>query len=231
MKNECAIVKDLLPLYQEDMTTPESKKYIDSHLEGCDDCRRDWEQMQKKDAVPVDAAAPLKSLKRKLFRKKIWTIVATVAAILAVFFLMQWRWFLPCTEDNIRVVENRDGTVTVYMEPVRTWRSQPYRGNWFDDEGEPLEGTVYEIKAYTTVWDHIMSKLFYTRMTNVGSTTISPEYIGQPITIFYNQDGRGDYILIYGDDELMENSAYKTAIATEPLIETALPTASGTNMN
>lgn len=228
MKHECSIVKDLLPLYQEEMTTQESKEYIESHLEGCEDCRKEWEQMHKKDAVPADAAAPLKSLKKKLLRKKIWTIVITVAAIAAAFFLMQWRWFLPCTEDNIRVVENRDGSVTVYMEPVRSWRSQPYRGNWFDADGNPLEGTVYEIKAYTTVWDHIMSKLFYTRMTNVGSTTISPEYVGQEITIFYNQDGRGDYVLIYGDEDLMEYSAYKKGTATEVIY---LPADTATNTN
>jgi len=231
MKHECAIVKDLLPLYQEEMTTQESKEYIASHLEGCEECRKDWEQMHKKDAVPADAAAPLKSLKKKLRRKKIWTIVLTVLGIVLLYWLLQFEWFLPCTPENVRVVENYDHSVTVYMEPCSHALVRPYSGNWYDENGNVLEGHVVEITGYTSVWEQLMNKVFYAKLSGVVSRTTYPDYEGQPITIFYNQDGRGDYVMIYGDDELMENSAYKTTAAEEPLIEVAVPTASATATN
>ena len=38
---ECAIVKDLLPLYIEDMVSEETKIFINEHLKECEDCRNE----------------------------------------------------------------------------------------------------------------------------------------------------------------------------------------------
>lgn len=188
--------------------------------------------MHKSDAVPADAAAPLKSLKKKLLRKRIWTIVLTVVGILVVYMLLQFEWFLPCTPENVRVVENYDHSVTVYMEPCSHARSSPYSGNWYDESGNVLEGHVVEITGYTSVWEYLVNKVFYAKLSGVVSITTYPDYEGQPITIFYNQDGRGDYILIHGDDELMENSAYKTAVAESSGLDiVVVPAATATDTN
>lgn len=229
MKNECAIVKDLLPLYQEEMTAPESKEYIQTHLDNCEDCRKEWEQMHKKDVIPADAAAPLKNLKKKLRRKKIWTIALTVVGILVVYLLLQFERFLPCTSENVRVVENYDGSVTVYMEPCSWWTSRPYQGNWYNEEGELLEGQVMEITGYTTVWEHLVNKVFYTKLSGVLSETIYPDYEGQEITIFYNRDRRGDYVMIYGEEESKYSSV--NAMAEEAVASVAVPDVSPSDLS
>ena len=38
MKMECSIVRDLLPLYVEDMVSPETAKYVSEHLKVCSEC-------------------------------------------------------------------------------------------------------------------------------------------------------------------------------------------------
>ena len=34
--NECKIVEDLLPLYAEDLISPESKEFVEEHCAGCE---------------------------------------------------------------------------------------------------------------------------------------------------------------------------------------------------
>ena len=53
MKN-CNIVKDLLPLYQEDMVSEESKTFIQEHLEECEMCKKTLENMQKTTSIAED---------------------------------------------------------------------------------------------------------------------------------------------------------------------------------
>lgn len=42
----CGIVKDLLPSYQEELVTEASKELIESHLQICPDCKRYQEAMK-----------------------------------------------------------------------------------------------------------------------------------------------------------------------------------------
>ena len=49
MKNECEIVKDLLPNYIEDLVSDETKKFINSHISSCADCKKILRNMQESD--------------------------------------------------------------------------------------------------------------------------------------------------------------------------------------
>ena len=39
MKNECGIVRDLLPLYIENMVSEDSREFIEEHLSRCAECK------------------------------------------------------------------------------------------------------------------------------------------------------------------------------------------------
>ena len=41
MKNECSVVKDLLPLYIENMVSPETAQCVDEHLKSCPSCQKE----------------------------------------------------------------------------------------------------------------------------------------------------------------------------------------------
>ena len=49
----CSVVADLLPLYVEDIVSPETRQAIAEHLETCEECRTKYEQMLTD--VPVKA--------------------------------------------------------------------------------------------------------------------------------------------------------------------------------
>ena len=51
MKIPCAVIRDLLPLYAEDLASEESKQVVDEHLADCPDCRARLETLRQP-AVP-----------------------------------------------------------------------------------------------------------------------------------------------------------------------------------
>lgn len=56
MKTECNIVRDLLPLYLENMVSDESSRYISNHLDECPACQKELERM-KAGEFPTSLAA------------------------------------------------------------------------------------------------------------------------------------------------------------------------------
>ena len=39
-RNDCAIVRDLIPMYGEDLLSEETRDYMRDHMEHCGECRR-----------------------------------------------------------------------------------------------------------------------------------------------------------------------------------------------
>lgn len=77
---DCGIVKDLLPLYAEDMASEESAAFVKTHLETCEDCRKNYEEM--KAPVEAEPAAPLKTV-RKAVKKRGLLIAGVIACLVA----------------------------------------------------------------------------------------------------------------------------------------------------
>ena len=44
---ECGIIRDLLPLYQEGMLSPDSVEFVEGHLKTCPDCRAERELLRR----------------------------------------------------------------------------------------------------------------------------------------------------------------------------------------
>lgn len=89
--NECKIVQDLLPLYAEDLVSEETKAFVDSHCEGCGECRGQRDRMcasLNEEETTVDY--------KKNMRKGVIGIVAKtlLACFLAVgaYLYVLWEW-------------------------------------------------------------------------------------------------------------------------------------------
>ena len=83
MKYDCEIIRDLLPLYAEEIASPASTDMVRAHLEECPDCARLLAQMQRPVPVRAETAAPLQKLKKTLWKKRLVTALA-VCAVTAV---------------------------------------------------------------------------------------------------------------------------------------------------
>ena len=89
MKNECSIIRDILPLYVENMVSEDTSEFVKEHLESCPACRAELEKLREPVEVQTEPqpdmdAAPLKRLKKALLMKKVQTILCTAAVLLAL---------------------------------------------------------------------------------------------------------------------------------------------------
>ena len=108
MKNECSIVRDLLPLYAEGMVSPETASFVEEHLKDCEHCRNEYERLKAPCAVPAqNDAAPLLMLQKKMAAKRLRTIVLTavfaVALLVSAFAVLDAPVYLPYTEELLAV--------------------------------------------------------------------------------------------------------------------------------
>ena len=94
MKNECHIVRDLMPLYTEGMLSNESAAFVKTHLETCEDCRGAYSGEETPPVTEADTAQQrageagvLRTLKKKL-RKQTWCAIAITAAVVLLVTLM-----------------------------------------------------------------------------------------------------------------------------------------------
>ena len=107
MKLPCAVARDLLPLYAEDMVEQETKALMDEHLKACDDCRRRLSEMNVPAETPVDTAKPLQNLKKQLRRKRLY---AAALAALCVFVGVYTYFFRVMA---IELIPWQDGLIEV----------------------------------------------------------------------------------------------------------------------
>ncbi len=82
MRNECSIVRDLMPLYAEGLVSEETEDFIREHLSSCESCRNELESMKSGVFIEknLSEAADLKIVKRKLMLSRLLTVFATAVS-------------------------------------------------------------------------------------------------------------------------------------------------------
>lgn len=94
-KKICAIVQDLLVLYEDDVLAEESKKLVEEHLLGCEECRRIYESARSMPEIETveekserEQEAEAVAIMKKAARPKIsFKKMCIIAAFLIVFFI------------------------------------------------------------------------------------------------------------------------------------------------
>ena len=107
MKLPCAVTRDLLPLYAENMVEPETKDLVEQHLAECPDCRKRLSESETPAEPPVETAGPLRTLRKELLRRRLY---AAVIAALCVFIGV-YAYFFRVTD--MRFIPWQDGLIEV----------------------------------------------------------------------------------------------------------------------
>ncbi|MGE7602546.1 zf-HC2 domain-containing protein [Peribacillus sp. NPDC097675] len=99
MNDKCAIVRDLLPSYIDDICSKESKQFVGEHLGSCDSCRNILNHMKSEVDFPdelntkerMKAKKPFKQLSEIFKSQKKLTFyvqsLALISLVLGIFFL------------------------------------------------------------------------------------------------------------------------------------------------
>src|SRR5699024_7848487 len=77
----CYVISDLLPLYQDDILSEQTKKDIDRHISGCEECRKKLLAMKMQiDVQSTDVELKSNPLKKVKFYQKMLTALGAVIA-------------------------------------------------------------------------------------------------------------------------------------------------------
>lgn len=93
MKISCDLVKDLIPLYQDEVCSLDSKNIVEEHINKCEDCRRYFVSLSKNIGIEtVDVEKNLENISvKKCFRKikkRFLSILLSVVIALPVLVLL-----------------------------------------------------------------------------------------------------------------------------------------------
>lgn len=111
----CQIIRDLLPLYCDDVCSRESRQAVEEHLAVCPDCQRVFQGMRREKAVvpfPTDGkeeARVLETVKRRFSRQRVKAVIA--AAAVTVLLIAT----LTAASGLERPVPYREGLVTARL--------------------------------------------------------------------------------------------------------------------
>ena len=84
-KISCNIIRDVLPLYVDDVVSEDTRSMVAEHMAQCEPCRKKCEEMQCCVSIPMDTGAnPLKKFKKAWKRKKITLVCVTLIAALLI---------------------------------------------------------------------------------------------------------------------------------------------------
>ena len=87
---KCAVARDLLSLYAEDLVSPETAAELEAHLAVCADCRETLRRMRTEVSVrPAAPAASEKKVTRYVTALRLWYLLCPFAAFVLAY--LGWR--------------------------------------------------------------------------------------------------------------------------------------------
>ncbi|MHB8132241.1 MAG: zf-HC2 domain-containing protein [Mobilitalea sp.] len=192
MKKNCSIVRDLLPLYIDDVSSEESREFINEHLKECDDCKLELELSKQKEIdIKIDNVNNLddksrildlsKKFKKFKFRSIISGIVIALSTMLLVYIAylgLFHTYFLSANIENIEISNKSDlGNGNIF------YCVNYQKGNFYEDvKTEIVSGG----KLYTNLLQPIIKRV---NTSNNGCRIFQKsEYeavFDQPITGYY----------------------------------------------
>ena len=153
----CNVIRDLLPLYAENLVSDESRQIIEEHLAICEDCRTILRRMQTGDANAAPSGhkefqSVLRSHKKKNNRK---TIFLTLSAILLGLALcLGYLWYRGVFHLAERQTSpNGATTTTVYNCDFASYGRFPKSGGFtLIDKGYFNGSTTYQYARFQGLW-------------------------------------------------------------------------------
>lgn len=125
MKISCNVIRDILPLYAEDLASEDTKRLVDDHLCECDDCSRELGVLKKVQMIPVEREVTgLKKVKKTIVIRRIVAVMTALLLVLSIYtcfgMLMDAQIYLNA-EDIVESVEAlEDGTIRIHWKYVIT---------------------------------------------------------------------------------------------------------------
>jgi len=96
MKISCNIIRDLLPLYAEDLASEDTRALVDEHLCTCEECTNVLNTMKTAAPIPVEASPEsLDKVKKIIRRRRLVSVMAAVMTVITIACAVFTYMFTP----------------------------------------------------------------------------------------------------------------------------------------
>ena len=97
MRNECNIIRDILPLYAEDMVSDDTVSFVEEHLQACAECSTMYERIKEGGIVmknenkstEQEIVNTLKKLRKKVFKRFCIIFLAICIGVVGLIATLQ----------------------------------------------------------------------------------------------------------------------------------------------
>ena len=139
MDISCDIIRDLLPLYAEDMVSQASQKLVDNHLCGCDECSRQLGILKKAAEIPIDVETKsLQRIEKTIRRRRVLAVLTimmfVVTLVLSITLLLDARIYLTAEQAVESVEALEDGSLRIHTADIVSGTGSLGDGNPYSNE-------------------------------------------------------------------------------------------------
>ena len=145
MKNECSVVRDLLPLYLEGMVSEDTAAYIKEHLESCPECDAAWDAISKSTEIDrvygnrntsENDALALKTVKKKIKKKRTIAMITSIVLTLVVIFacINLWPASIDYGKSDLYSQQDMNEAIDIIKDEFYSWNGcKLYSISYTDD--------------------------------------------------------------------------------------------------
>lgn len=187
MRLTCDVIKDLLPLYVEDLASADTRILVEEHLSSCNNCKTEYEKLRSSDNFKTEMnMLPLKKLQKNLNNRKIriilFSIMLTLAIVTITIGYLTSPEYIPAEKIPVTITKQSDNRIILNFNTNVTG---------YDIVKQTSDDRVYYVTAWSNIWNRIISKKI------APSIVLNPD--GEEVsTIYYSQNNGDDDLVIYG---------------------------------
>ena len=146
IKNECDIVKDLLPNYIEGILSDNSKEFVDKHIKTCKYCKETLDMLKNGEKIEearkqAEDMAEIDYLKQ--YNKKI-NILKTIATMLLGFIIIMWGVLIVRYVQNKRDYAEGEYIYNIMNTACNTMKNYNQNNNYIFTREEITNGKITE---------------------------------------------------------------------------------------
>lgn len=139
--NKCNVIRDLLPLYADEVCSEDSREVVEEHLANCKECKQELDDYCYNTGLPeVNTDEVLKKFKKKMSKKNLIRIAVSVILSLAIilggtYVLFIPEFVVPYSEDLMTAKIPVDGGIDVHVNLpnyTQVYSAAEYNGDEID---------------------------------------------------------------------------------------------------
>lgn len=124
MKENCEIIKDLLPLYADKVCSKQTKIIVEEHLEKCKKCMEYYNIIKEENkSIELDEKKELKRFYKKIRNNKIASIILTIVIMLGllivVYFFNKSDFLMKYKDDLLSISQEKNEEISININSFK----------------------------------------------------------------------------------------------------------------